>query len=125
MLPDSDSMRLTLESKYQGSFSPCCTWKCVATAISGSVDISKVPGCHLLQQMRLPCFNAELISILVLIWMVIVIIREMFHGRISLNSVFLLLLLSYVSGLRLESLIVSIRSSLTHLHGLQLVVLLP
>ena len=30
---------------------PCCTWKCVPTAISASVDISKVPGCHLLQQM--------------------------------------------------------------------------
>ena len=29
---------------------PCCTWKCVPTAISGGVDISKVPGCHLLQQ---------------------------------------------------------------------------
>ena len=30
---------------------PCCTWKCVLTAISGGVDISKGPGCHLLQQM--------------------------------------------------------------------------
>ena len=29
---------------------PCCTWKCVPTAISGGVDISEVPGCHLLQQ---------------------------------------------------------------------------
>ena len=29
---------------------PCCTWKCVPTVISGGVDISKVPGCHLLQQ---------------------------------------------------------------------------
>ena len=25
--------------------------KCVATAISGGVDISEVPGCHLLRQM--------------------------------------------------------------------------
>ena len=25
----------------------CRTWKCVPTAISGSVDISEVPGCHL------------------------------------------------------------------------------
>ena len=31
---------------------PCCTWKCVPAAISGVVDISKVPGCHLLRQMR-------------------------------------------------------------------------
>ena len=30
----------------------CCVWKCVPTAISGDVDISKVPGCHLLQQIR-------------------------------------------------------------------------
>ena len=28
---------------------PCCTWKCVPTAISGVVDISEVPGCHLLR----------------------------------------------------------------------------
>ena len=26
-------------------------WKCIPTAISGGVDISEVPGCHLLQQM--------------------------------------------------------------------------
>ena len=30
---------------------PCCTWKCVPTAISGVVNISKVPRCHFLQQM--------------------------------------------------------------------------
>ena len=30
---------------------PCCAWKCVPTAISGGVDISEVPGCHLLRQM--------------------------------------------------------------------------
>ena len=29
----------------------CCGWKCVSTAISGVVDISEVPACHLLQQM--------------------------------------------------------------------------
>ena len=53
----------------------------------------------------------------------------MFHGRISLNSVLLLLLVNFVSGFRLElryiSLIENIRSSLTHLHGFQLLVLLP
>ena len=27
---------------------PCCAWKCVPTAISGGMDISQVPGCHLL-----------------------------------------------------------------------------
>ena len=30
---------------------PCRTWKCVPTAISSGVDISEVPGCHLLRQM--------------------------------------------------------------------------
>ena len=29
---------------------PCCTEKCVPTAISGGVDISEVSGCHLLGQ---------------------------------------------------------------------------
>ena len=26
---------------------PCLQWKCVPTAISGGVDSSEVPGCHL------------------------------------------------------------------------------
>ena len=30
---------------------PCPAWKCVPTAISGGVDISEVPGYHLLRQM--------------------------------------------------------------------------
>ena len=28
-----------------------CAWKCVPTASSRGMDISEVPGCHLLQQM--------------------------------------------------------------------------
>ena len=28
---------------------PYCAWKCVPTAISGGMDISEVPGRHLLQ----------------------------------------------------------------------------
>ena len=28
----------------------CRAWKCVATAISGGVDISEIPGYHLLRQ---------------------------------------------------------------------------
>ena len=50
-----------------------------------------------------------------------VIIWEMFHGRISLNILLLLLLVNFVSGFRLEMmyifLIVSIRSNVSHLHG--------
>ena len=30
---------------------PFCMWKCVSTAIFSVVDISEIPGCHLLQQM--------------------------------------------------------------------------
>ena len=52
--------------------------------------------------------------------------EDISKGRISLNSVFLLLLVNSVSGFRLElmyiSLIVSIKSSLTNLHGFQLLV---
>ena len=52
----------------------------------------------------------------------------MFHWRISLNLVVLLLVVIFASRFRLElmyiSLIVSIRSNLIHLHGLQLLVLL-
>ena len=51
----------------------------------------------------------------------------MFYESMSLNSVFLLLLANFVSGFRLElmyiSLIESIRSTLIHLHGFQLLVL--
>ena len=32
-------------------FVPCCTWKCIPTAIYSGVDISEVSGCHLLQQL--------------------------------------------------------------------------
>ena len=68
-------------------------------------------------------------TILVLIGMVFVTIWEMFHGRISLNLVLLLLLVNFVSGFRLRLmyilLIVSTKSNLTHLHGFQQLVLLP
>ena len=55
--------------------------------------------------------------LLVLIGSIFVIIWEMFHERISLNLVLLLLLVNLVTGFRLElmyiSLMVSIRSNLT------------
>ena len=75
------------------------------------------------------CFIALLMAILVLIGMVFVIIWETFHGRMSLTSVLLLLVVNFFSVFRLElmyiSLIVCIRSSLTHLHGFQLLLMLP
>ena len=77
----------------------------------------------------MPCFIAKLMTVLVLIGMVFVIIWEMFHGGIYLNLVLLLLLVYFVSGFRLELmytfLIENIRSSLTHVHGFELLVLLP
>ena len=77
----------------------------------------------------MPCFISYLMSILVLIRMAIVIIWEMFHGRISLSLVLLLLLVNFVSGFGLElmhiSLIENIGWSHIHLHGFQLLALLP
>ena len=59
----------------------------------------------------------------------VMIIWELFQGRISLNSALLVLLENFVSGFRLELmyilLIESIRSNLTHFHGFQLFMLLP
>ena len=43
----------------------CWAWKCVPTAISSGVDISKVPGCHLLQQMSSPWGSQKLLQGLV------------------------------------------------------------
>ena len=70
---------------------------------------------------RMPRFITYLMAIFVLLGMGFVIIWEMFPGRISLNSVLLLLLQNFVSGFRLESMYIShvenLRSSLIHLFG--------
>ena len=77
----------------------------------------------------MPRFIALLMTNLELIDTVLAIIWEMFHGRISLNTVVLLLLVNFVSGFQLKlmyiSLIGSNQLSLTHLPGFQLLVLLP
>ena len=44
---------------------PCCTFKCLPTAISGGVDISNIPGCHLLQQMSFQWGSQRLLQGLV------------------------------------------------------------
>ena len=78
---------------------------------------------------RMPRFITLPMTIPMLIGTIFVIVLEMFHGRISLNSVLLLLLVNFVSMFRLEliyiSLIEGVRSSLTHFHCFQLLVLLP
>ena len=77
----------------------------------------------------IPPFIAQLMAILVLIGTVFVIIREMFQGRISVNLVLLPVLVNFVSGFWVEliyiSFIENIRSSLTHLCGFQLLLLMP
>ena len=83
---------------------------------------------HLIHN-RMPHFIALLMTILVQIGMVFVIFWEMFHERMSLNSMLLLLPVNFVSGFRLAlmciSLIESISSSITHFHVFQLFALLP
>ena len=60
--PDIERPNLEVEVQNQEDFLsagknteivlvPCPTWKCVSTTISGGIDISEAPGCHLLQQM--------------------------------------------------------------------------
>ena len=77
----------------------------------------------------MPRFIAWLMTILVQIGTVFVIIWEMSLGRISLNSLLLLLQVNFVNGFRLDlmyiSLIESVRYNLDHPHGFQLLVLLP
>ena len=36
---------------------PYRSWKCVPTAISAGVDISEVPGCHLLRSLGVICYD--------------------------------------------------------------------
>ena len=73
--------------------------------------------------------SLDSLTIFVLIGAVIMIIWEMYHGRMFLDSVLLLLLVSFASWFRFElmyiSLIESISSSLIYLHGSQLLVQLP
>ena len=69
----------------------------------------------------MPCFIELLMTIIELIGMVFAIIWEMFYGKISFNPVLLPLLANFVSGFRLELKYIS----LTHLHVVQLLVLLP
>ena len=51
-LGNSDQEASPLTGKSTGiDLVPCNVWKCVPTAISSGVEISKVPGCHFLQLM--------------------------------------------------------------------------
>ena len=59
VLPDSKDTELGSSDQEASSSAgkktgvvlvPCRAYKCVPSAISGGVDISEVPGCHLLRQ---------------------------------------------------------------------------
>ena len=70
-------------------------------------------------------FTTQLMAIVVLIGTVFMINLDMFHWRLYLSLMILLLLLNFKRGARLKlvyiSLIANIRSSLIHIHGFQLV----
>ena len=59
VLPDSKETELGISNQKAPLSSkntkivllPCCAWKCALTIISSKVDISLVPGCHLLRWM--------------------------------------------------------------------------
>ena len=80
-------------------------------------------------QEGMPHFIAWLVTILMLIGSVFIIIWEIFHRRIYLNSVLLLLLVNFVGVFRLElmyiPLILNIKANLTYTYAFQLLVLLP
>ena len=50
-LGSSDQEASPSAGKNTGVVLASCAWKCIPTAICGGVDISEVPGCHLLRQM--------------------------------------------------------------------------
>ena len=92
---------------------------CSAIAFILIILLSQFPLIYQQTQNGMPCFIAKLTTILVLIGMVFVVIWEMFHRRVGSCIYFFQLKLMYIS------LIVSIKSNLTHLLGFQLLVLVP
>ena len=64
---------------------------------------------------RTPHFITLLITILLLIGTVYVILWEIFHGRISLNSAILLLLVNFLSRFRLELMYISLIKSIRYI----------
>ena len=116
-IPDCDSHSPALLNLFISSDASICSTMAFPplgnsdhVVVSVSIDFPSNSQCGC------PSSLASL-TIFVLIGAVFMIIWEMFHGRISLDSVLLLLLVNFVSGFRLElmyiSLIVIIRSNLT------------
>ena len=88
---------------------------------SGFPSFGKFRSCHspltfLQTQRGMPLFTARLITFLLLIVTVFTIFRMIFHWRISLNSMFLLLLLNCVRGSRFELMYISHHKYQAKLH---------
>ena len=124
-IPDCDSYSPALSDLLSSNGSTCSTMAFPPLGNSDHVVVSVSIDFSINSKQDAP-FHRVVYD---LIGMVFVIIWEMFHGKISLNSVLPLLLVKFVNGFRLElmdiSLIESIRSNLTHLHGFRVFVLLP
>ena len=105
-------------------FSWCYYLLCNGFTPLGNSDLVFVSVSRFSNKLKTRC---PVLTIPMLIGTVFPILWEIFHGRVSLNSVLLQMPVNFVNGLRLEliyiSLTITIRSNLTHLHGFQLLVL--
>ena len=121
-IPDYDSHTPTVLDLFLSSDS---SFRSAVVSVHQKILIIKIlsrfPLTFLQAQKRMLLFSAQLRSIPMLIWTVLIIILEMFYRRISLNLVLLLLQLNFVSGSRLAlmyiSLNVNIKSRLINFHG--------
>ena len=93
LISDCNSHNTAVMDLFVSHVSICSTMAFIALGNSDHVVVSK-------NNRGLPSFIVS--SILVLIRTVLGVIWEMFHRKISLNSVLLLLLVNFVSGLMLE-----------------------
>ena len=123
-IPNRDSHSPPLLDLFLFSNARICSEMAFPTLGNSDHVVVSISIDFLLNSQQDARFTKQLMTILMLIGMVFVIIREMFHGRISLSSVLLSLLVNFVSGFWLEliyiSLIEKIRSNLIHLHDFQL-----
>ena len=119
-VPDCDSKRPALLDWFISSDASICSTMAFLSlrnsnnvVVTVSIDFPSNPK-------RDAFFITKLMTIFLLTWTVVVI-WEMFHGRIFLNSVHLLLLVNFVSEYRLKLMYISpianIGSNLNHLLG--------
>ena len=101
-IPDCDSHSLALlDLFFSPKASTCSTMASPPLGNSDHVVVSVSIDFPSNSQQDAPSHRIAM-TILVLTGMVLLIISEMFHGRISLKLVLLLLLVNFVSGFRME-----------------------